>query len=147
MKKINGNCKAVRCLTNGKYYHSVKEAAEDNGVKCSSMSYAISKGTRCNGKEFSFESKTEANIMKMASNLSEMEMLRVKANAYDMLMARQEEDRKAKEVRDKKIADLTAKVEHHRELVKKANDRWVNETNKLMLLERELEDLTGEEVV
>lgn len=147
MKKINGNCKAVRCLTNGNYYSSVKEAAKANGVTCSTMSYAINKGGRCKGKEFSFESKTEANIMKMASNLSEMEMWKAKAEAYDLMMARQEADRKAKEMHDKRIADLTAKVEHHRELVKKANEKLNHETNKLMALERELEDLTGEEVV
>ncbi len=147
MAKINGNCKAVRCLTDGKYYHSVKEAAKANGVTCPSMSYAISKGTLCKGKEFSFESKMEINVMKMASRLSEMETLRAKANAYDQLMAQQEADRKAKEMHEKRIADLTAKVEHHREVVKKANEKLNHETSKLMLLERELEDLTGVEVV
>ncbi len=144
MKKINGNCKAVRCLTNGKYYHSVKEAAKANGVSFQAMSYAIRKGKPCKGNEFSFESKTEINIMKMASNL---EVFRAKADAYDRLMAEQEADRKAKEMREKRIADLTAKVEHHREVVKKANERWANETNKLMSLERELKDLLDEEVV
>ena len=144
MKKINGNCKAVRCLTNGKYYHSVKEAAKANGVTFQAMSYAVRKGRPCKGNEYSFESRTEINMMKMASNL---ETLRAKADAYDRLIAEQEAERKAKEMREKRIADLTVKVEHHREIVDKAYAKWESETNKLIALERELEDLLDVEVV
>lgn len=147
MKKINGNCKAVRCLTNGKYYASVKEAAEANGVSMPSMSYAIHKGTRCNGKEFGFEINMEKNIMKMASNLSEATISREEMAEFYAWKAEQDALRKANEAREKKIAYLTAKVEHQREMVTKANDRLASETNKLMVLERELEDLTGMEVV
>ena len=143
MKKINGNCKAVRCLTNGKYYHSVKEAAADIGVHHSAISFAIRKNGKCKGKEFGFESNMEKNIMKMASNLSAMEISHEEMAEFYAWKA----ERKAEEEKKKRIADLKAKVEHQREVVSKANAKWVSETNKLMMLERELEDLTGEEVV
>ena len=102
----------------------------------------------------------------MGRNLSEMDMLRAKANAYDMLMLerkaneeaeakrqeeirkaneRKEELRKAKEKRERKIAELKAKVEHQCEVVNKANERANRESARLMYLEMELEALMDEE--
>lgn len=120
--KQNGNLKGVRCLTNGKYYHGLKYAAMEAGVAPSSMSYAIKHKTPCKGKHYSWESATESNMMAMASQLSEMEMLRIKANAYDMLMLEQkakeeaeakrlEDERKAKERHDAEVAKAEVKVE------------------------------------
>ena len=114
---INGNCKAVRCLTNGKYYHSLKEAAEDNGVRCSTMSYAISKGGKCKGKEFGFESNMEKNIMKMASNLSEMEISREEMAEFYAWKAEKEAEAKRIE------AERKAK-EDHEKAVTKAKEKF-----------------------
>ena len=154
--KKNGNCKGVRCLTDGKYYPAMYEAASAVHVSPSSMSYAIKHKTLCKGKRYAWENETESNVMEMGRNLSEMEELRIKANAYDMLMLaqkaneeaeakRQEELRKAKEKRERKIAELKAKVNHQQEVVDKANARVTTETNKLMALEMELEALMDEE--
>lgn len=152
--KKNGNCKGVRCLTDGKYYPAMYEAASAVHVSSSSMSYAIKHKTLCKGKRYAWENETESNVMEMGRNLSEME---AKAKAYDMLMLaqkaneeaeakRQEELRKAREKRERKIAELKAKVNHQQEVVDKANARAVTETNKLMALEMELEALMDEEV-
>lgn len=151
--KKNGNCKGVRCLTDGKYYPAMYEAASAIHVSSSSMSYAIKHKTLCKGKRYAWENETESNVMEMGRNLSEME---AKAKAYDMLMLaqkaneeaeakRQEELRKAREKRERKIAELKAKVNHQQEVVDKANARAVTETNKLMALEIELEALMDEE--
>ena len=143
MKKINGNCKAVRCLTNGKYYNSVKEAAADIGVHHSAVSFAIRKGGKCKGKEFGFVANMEKNIMKMASNLSTREICNEEMAEFYAWKA----EKKAKEEKEKRIATLNAKVEHHREISTKAYEKWQSEIGKMSVLERELEDLTGDEVV
>lgn len=138
MKKINGNCKAVRCLTNGKYYHSVKEAAIDNGVHFSAISYAIRKGGKCNGKEFGFEANMEKNIMAMASNLSQSESEMAEFRAWK---AEKEALRKANEAREMRIGVVRDKVNHLRDVVSKAEAKWKDAMNQLMAYERELEDL------
>ncbi len=145
MKKINGNCKAVRCLTDGKFYHSVKDAAEANGVRCSSMSYAIKKGTPCKGKEYSFEFKTEMNMMKMAANLDEF---RTKALAYDKLMAQQkaeeerlEKIRKLKEEHELKITKAKEKVARYEDECKRREAKLQVAVGALMRAEMELEAL------
>jgi hypothetical protein len=108
----NGNCKAVRCLTNGKYYHSVQDAAKANGVTCSSMSYAINKGTRCNGKEFGFEVNMEKNIMKMATNLAVTEISREEMAEFYAWKAEKEAEAK------RQVALLKAKEEHAKAIAK-----------------------------
>lgn len=146
MKKINGNCKAVRCLTNGKFYHSVKEAAIDNGVHFSAISYAIRKGGRCNGKEFGFESNMEKNIIKMASNLSQREISAEEMAEFYAWKAEQEALRKANELRELRKGVLRDKINHLRGVVQKAEAKWNDAMNQLMAYERELETLMDEEV-
>lgn len=151
--KINGNCKGVRCLTNGKFYHGMKYAAMEAGVTCSSMSYAIKHKTPCKGNKYAWESEMEANVMAMGLQLSEreteMEMLRAKANAYDALMleqkAKEEAERKAKEERAKAIAKLEEKLnKYEAEITRreaKLTDLKARWTETLMELEalREME--------
>lgn len=150
--KRNGNCKAVRCLTNGKFYHSVKEAAEDNGVHVSAISFAIRKGGTCKGKEFGFEANMEKNIMKMASNLSQMEISTSEMAEFYAWKAekeaeakRLEAERKAKEAKAKRIAIVRDKIEYYNGVAKKAEAKWNDAMNTLMSFERELEDLLDEE--
>lgn len=150
-KAINGNCKAVRCTTDGSYYHSVKEAAIANGVTFQAMSYAIRKNKPCKGKEFSFESKVEANMMKMASNL---EAYRAKAIAYDRLMAekRAEEERlervrQIKKAHELKIAKAKEKVGLYEAECERRTARLKLAQDKLMAAQIELEALMDQVVV
>jgi len=153
MKKTNGNCKAVRCLTNGKYYHSVKEAAEANGVACSSMSYAISHKTQCKGKKFGFEFDMEKNIIEMASNLSEMEITREEMAEFYAWKAekvaeekRLEAERKAKEEREQKIAKLEAKITRYDELIDRTEQRKQRLISEMASVAFELKALRETEV-
>lgn len=144
MKKINGNCKAVRCLTNGKYYHSVKEAAEDNGVHFSAISYAIRKGGKCNGKEFGFEVNMEKNIMKMASNLSEREISASEMAEFYAWKAEQEALRKANEAREKRIGVVRDKIEHLKSVAKKTQEKYISTMVQIAEYTRELEELEAQ---
>ena len=44
--------KPVRCLTNGKEYKSVKDAAEDNGIKPNQISASITRNGTVHGMKF-----------------------------------------------------------------------------------------------
>ena len=144
--KRNGNCKAVRCLTNGKFYHSVKEAAIDNGVHFSAISYAIRKGGKCNGKEFGFESNMEKNIMKMASNLSASEINSSEMAEFRAWKAEKELIRKAKEEREQKMAKLEAKLVRYESLIDKTEQRKTYLLSEMASVAFELKALRETEV-
>ena len=152
--KKNGNCKGVRCLTDGKYYPAMYEAASAVHVSSSSMSYAIKHKTLCKGKRYAWENETESNVMEMGRNLSEME---AKAKAYDMLMLaqkaneeaeakRKEELRKANEKRNAKIAKAKEKITEREAVVKRYEEKLAMAQHLLMAAEIELEALMDEEV-
>lgn len=111
--RINGNCKAVRCTTDGAFYPGMKYAAEAAGVSSAYMSNAIKNKTACKGKHYRWESETKANVVEMGRNL---EVFRAKADAYDRLMAKQEAERKAEEERQEKLRK--AKEEHQKAIAK-----------------------------
>lgn len=152
--KINGNCKGVRCLTNGKFYHGMKYAAMEAGVTCSSMSYAIKNKTPCKGNKYAWESEMEANVMAMGLQLSEketeMEMLRAKANAYDALMleqkAKEEAERKAKEEHAKAIAKLEEKLDKYEAEIARREEKLNDLKCKWTEVLKELEALREMEV-
>ena len=144
MNKRNGNCKAVRCLTNGKYYHSVKEAAEDLGVHCSAISFAIRKGGTCKGKEFGFESNMEKNIMKMASNLSEREISESEMAEFYAWKEEQEAIRKANEAREMRIGVVKDKIEKLKSVAKKTQEKYIATMVQIAEYARELEDLEAQ---
>lgn len=155
--RINGNCKGVRCLTDGKFYPAMKFAAKEVGVSSSSMSYAIKHKTPCKGKRYAWESETEENVMEMGRQLSEMETLRANANArannaevklaemetelaeFRKWKAEQEAKRKAEEARlererkeeEKRQAKVT-KLEDKIERLETLIDRKRNEEQKLV---------------
>lgn len=152
--KINGNCKGVRCLTNGKFYHGMKYAAMEAGVTCSSMSYAIKHKTPCKGNRYAWESEMEANVMAMGLQLSEketeMEMLRAKANAYDMLMleqkAKEEAERKAKEEQEKAVTKAKEKVARYQAEMERRYAKFRLVEDKLLEAQDELDALLEKEV-
>lgn len=156
--KVNGNSKEVRCVTNGKFYPSMKHAAMDAGVASSSMSYAIKHKTLCKGKKYRWESDTETNVMEMGRQLSEMDELRAKAKAYDKLMAEQkakeeaeakrlEFERKAKEEHEKAIAKAKANIAKYEAEVERRKAKLNYAEQKLMCAEIELEALMDKEVM
>ena len=157
--RINGNCKGVRCLTDGKFYPGMKFTAKEAGVSSSSMSYAIKHKTPCKGKRYAWESETEENVMEMGRQLSEMDVLRAKAIAYDKLMMEQkakeeaearrlEAERKAKEEHEKAVAKAKSKVDMYAAEVERRKARLQLAEQKLMGAEIELEALmdNGKEV-
>ena len=154
----NGNCKAVICIDTGEVFTSITDAAEKHGVALCSISNVCRGATKtCKGKRYAYLSKANEYLPQMAEQLSEMETLRAKANAYDMLMLeqkakeeaeakRQEAIRKAKEDHAKaitkareKTARLEAEVERRKARLKLAEDG-------LMAAQIELEALMDKEV-
>ena len=111
--KANGNCKKVRCITNGNLYCSVSEAAKANGVSVPSMSYAITHKTKSKGNEYRFEHDMYRFIPKIAERLSEVTeenaTLKAKAEAWDAYQAELEAQRKAEEKRLEEEAKAKAK--------------------------------------
>jgi hypothetical protein len=155
---INGNCKAVLCTDNGKVYTSVMDAAMDVGASHGNMSNCVrGKQKTCKGKHFVFLSKANECLPQMAERLSEMEMFRAKALAYDKLMAeqkakeeaearRQEAIRKAKEDHAKAIAKAEEKVAQYEVEVERRKAKLKLAEDKLMAAQIELEALMDEEV-
>lgn len=155
--KVNGNSKGVRCLTDGKFYPRMKDAAKEARVTSSSMSYAIKNKTLCNGKRYAWESEMESNVMEMGRQLSEMDTIRAKAIAYDKLMLEQkakeeaeakriEFERKAKEEHEKAIAKAKANIAKYEAEVERRKEKLYYAEQKLMCAEIELEALMDKEV-
>lgn len=160
----NGNCKKIRDITNNIKYGSMTEAAKANNVTLSAISLAVRDGTPCNGALFVLESELHKHSDKLCEQTAKANARAAKANERLALQEsemaefrlwkaereaeakRQEELCKAKEKRERKIAELKAKVNHQQEVVDNANARAATETNKLMALEMELEALMDEEV-
>ena len=155
--KVNGNSKGVRCVSNGKFYPAMKYAAMEAGVSSSSMSYAIKNKTLCKGKKYRWESEMESNVMEMGRQLSEMDVLRAKAIAYDKLMLEQkakeeaeakrlEAERKAKEEHEKAVAKAKDNIAKYEAEVERRKEKLYYAEQKLMCAEIELEALMDKEV-
>jgi hypothetical protein len=149
----NGNSKGVRCLTNGKYWHRLKDAAKEVGVTSSTMSRACNKGGKCKGMEFGFEADKDKIIMKMASNLSEMEINRDEMAEFYQWKAekeaeakRLEAERKAKEDHAKEVAKATEKVARYEAEYERRKAKLKLCEDKLMAAQIELEALLDMEV-
>lgn len=99
--RTNGNCKPVFCITTGEVYASSLDAAKAIGVQPSTLSWAISKGGKCQGKKFCFIS----NIMAHLDEIAECNRIReTKVMAYDEINAKREAMRKATENYEKRRA-------------------------------------------
>ena len=153
--KINGNCKGVRCLTDGKFYPGMKYAAQSVGVTSSSMSYAIKHKTFCKGKKYAWEMETEANVMEMGRQISDLtdelaEFRKWKAEREAERIAeerRLEAERKAKEEHDKAITKAQEKVAKYESMRQRKAEQLKSIDDKLMQAEIELEALLdGKEV-
>lgn len=99
-KRTNGNCNAVLCIDTGEIFSSGVDAAEKFGVTQASMSRACrNKGSRTNGKRFCYLKDINEYIDSISSAIN-------KANAYDLLVAR-----------DATRKELIATVDQKREAV------------------------------
>ena len=82
-KRIHGNCKAVVCITTGKWYDSVGEAAIDNDVYASNLSWHLNGEIKtCGGKRFCFAYEVHKHLHEMVQQHT---MIEDKANQYDAL--------------------------------------------------------------
>ena len=154
----NGNCKAVLCTDNGNVYTSIMDAAMAIGTTPCNMSNCVrGKQKTCKGKHFVFLSKANECLPQMAERLSEMEVFRAKALAYDRLMAEQrareeaeakrlEAERKAKEDHQKAITKAQAKANLYEAEVERRKARLKLAEDKLMAAQIELEALMDKEV-
>lgn len=117
--KANGNCKKVRCITNGNLYGSVTEAAKAAKVAVPSMCYALKHKSKCKGNEYRFEYEMYRFAPKMGERISELtaenEILKAKAEAWDKYLAEKEAEEKRltreTEARNRAIAKQEAKVD------------------------------------
>lgn len=100
--RTNGNCKPVFCITTGEVYASSIDAAKAIGVQPSTLSWAISRGSKCQGKKFCFI----ANVIAHLDEIAECNRIREnKVMAYDAINARKEAMRKATEDYEKRKAN------------------------------------------
>jgi hypothetical protein len=117
---INGNSKPVFCITDGAVYVSVTDAAEKVGVRPSTMSFAITNNTNCNGKRYCFI----ANVMEHLDEISEhLKIRNEKVAAYDAMVAAQNAKKEAVENLAKhkaKCEELRAKLEKEMVLMQEA---------------------------
>lgn len=99
--RTNGNCKPVFCITTGEVYASSIDAAKAIGVQPSTLSWAISRGSKCQGKKFCFI----ANVIAHLDEIAECNRIReTKVLAYDAINAKKEAMRKATEDYEKRKA-------------------------------------------
>lgn len=99
-KRTNGNCNAVLCIDTGEIFSSATDAAERVGSTTANMSRACrNKGSRTAGKRFCYLKDINEYIDSISSAIN-------KANAYDLLVAR-----------DATRKELIATVDQKREAV------------------------------
>lgn len=156
----NGNCKAIFCIEKGKVYTSMTDAAMDLGCSLDAVSNVIrNKQKTCKGYHLVLMSKANEALPQMAERLSEIDMLRAKAIAYDKLMAEQkakeeaeakrlERERKAEEKRKAEITKLENKIERLESLIDRERDKTQKLVDKRNKALAELEALmdNGKEV-
>lgn len=107
----NGNAKAIFCVEKGKAYTSMTDAAEALGCSIDSISNVIrGKQKTAKGYHVMLLSKANESLPMMAEQLSEMDVLRAKAAAYDKMMAEQERIRKAEEKKAKELHEAEMAV-------------------------------------
>lgn len=146
----NGNCKAVRDITNNKRYGSITEAAMANGVSLQAVSVAISKGKLCNGNVFMLEKDLHKCTDVLCEQIAKANARAVKAEATETEMAEfrqwkaeREMARKAKEEYEAAITKANAKVARRREICERLEGKLQMATARLMEAESELESLKG----
>lgn len=155
----NGNCKAVRDITNNIKYGSVTEAARANGVTIPTMSQAINNKHLCNGKSFRFEkdlhentdelcaenAKANARAVRAEARVAEMESEMAEFRKWqaeqERIRKQQEAERKAKEELEKAIAKMNEKVTMYQAEVERRKAKLNVAEQKLMCAEIELEAL------
>lgn len=119
----NGNCKAVRDITNNIRYGSMTEAAMANGVRLSSMSYAISHGGLCNGNHFVLESELYKSGDVLCAENAKANVRAAKANerakkAEAQLVAMEDEMAEFRKWKAEREAKRKAEEQHKRAVEK-----------------------------
>ena len=119
----NGNCKAVRDITNNIRYSSMTEAAMANGVRLSSMSYAISHDGLCNGNHFVLESELYKSGDKLCAENAKANARATKANerakkAEAQIVAMEDEMAEFRQWKAEKEAKRKAEEEHNKAVAK-----------------------------
>lgn len=111
----HGNCKRLKC-TNGKDYNSFREAMIDFNASYTSIRNAVKNGTVYKGHRFALESEKDKCISMMQEQLTENEIIKAKAAAWDAYQAELEAERKAEE---KRLADIAKAEEEARKAKEK----------------------------
>ena len=93
--RTNGNCKPVYCITTGEIFASASDAAEAIGVTQGAMSSVLTGKTKtCKQKRFCYVSRIAEHLDEI-SDVNRAQATKI--TAYDEMMAREEEVRKAKQ--------------------------------------------------
>lgn len=113
----NKNSKPVFGITDGIIYASVTDAAEAIGISVGDMSKALSRNKLVRGRKFCFIAEINNHLEEISSHINTQ---RPKAIAYDDMMARKEEARRANE-----------SFERHRANCEKLRARLVKEERRM----------------
>lgn len=163
----NGNCKAVRDITNNIKYGSMTEVAMKMGVNIASVSYAVGHKGLCKGCRLVLESELYKNSDLLCEEIAKANAREAKANdrtnkvkaklaaAHELeseiaefrrWKAEQEAKRKAEEERQRKIAKAKEKVEKYKAQYQRLNAKLKAIEEKWCVAEDELDHLLDMEV-
>ena len=126
----NGNCKPVFCISTGEVFSSLKDAAEQNGVSASAMSWCITGRARsCRGKKFCLVTELTEHLHEISNSITTKHQ---KAIKYDAIVAEYKRINKANE-----------KLRRHRENCEKLRKQMEAEMKALAEAEAEVKELGG----
>ena len=132
--RTNGNCKPVFCITTGEVYASSIDAAKAIGVHPSTLSWAITKGSKCKGRKYCFIT----NVMAHLDEIAECNRIReTKVLAYDAI----EERKQALYMASEKLAKHTAQVEKLEKMLEKEKALMAEATEKYNALKNDNEEV------
>jgi len=138
----NGNCKMVVCVTNGKKFHSVTDAANYAGCHITTMcGHLNGKWNTCKGKKYRYANDGAALVEELTTNI---QSLTEDARLWREYQAGLEAERKAEEQRLADIEKAEKDIEYYEELRVKFYEKFMDAANKRDEARSKLAELRGE---
>lgn len=144
--KLNSRkCKPVICIDTGEVFTSATDAAESNGTTVYNIStVCLGKTKKAKGKRFCYLADVDEHLEEITTRIQKMNSaqaeLEAKAAAYDAYI-------KAKQQRERDIADVTETLARARQARMDLEVRLHEMQEREIALELQLENLKTNEVV
>ena len=121
-KHVNGCSKPVFCMTTGKVWPSVADAAKEIGVAPCYLSHVMLNKKPYKGNMYRHMSESESCIPAMLARIQALSEVEAKAKAYDEAMEKLEKQRKAEEKKQAQIDKLHEKKQRLEEQLARVNE-------------------------